>query len=548
MRVWVGTIACAALVVCANGSVGSEDTGPPEAAATEATKPAAESLERQKTEWEAIPPMKPINPRIHQRPVRREGPSGGSVFFLQKIFFPPNPPPMGVEIMARGNKPEVSNAPEPLKLFVAEPFYAPLSTRLILQDLSEDHRKRINALHGIRQGLLAEIRDTIYGLQTGDPAAREAELRALARTQSSRLIATEKEAESLRYELFNPKFVGSNGDWNAHREWRLGKGKLDKPREEIALFEYQVMRAAVFYLEGLSPEQRRLLREVVMDLEDAVFRGDSKPVAEFGFRFFAPHTARIRLPDAAPPGLVDRVVQFEEEKNQLKSELRELIFSLDSYMLYSSKRKACEALAEKQKQVFEDLDAIAEDIRRDMIQVAGWERRKMPEPLPEDLDAMINSFFAEKQRLQEGYNKRIRQVQREMLPRPERNASTEEKEAWKDRFVDAIEKANAEYQAKVAPELKELGHQLSIIAIAIERATGEVMDIDYSRSSDVFLTEFVAERRSLEGGFDYETAVLEPGLAPAQRRLLFAAAIERLALPLPGAEFQAASMPGTLLK
>jgi hypothetical protein len=35
---------------------------------------------------------------------------------------------------------------------------------------------------------------------------------------------------------------------------------------------------------------------------------------------------------------------------------------------------------------------------------------------------------------------------------------------------------------------------------------------------------------------DYQTAVLLPGLSPEQRRLLFAAAVEKLALPLPAGE------------
>jgi hypothetical protein len=35
---------------------------------------------------------------------------------------------------------------------------------------------------------------------------------------------------------------------------------------------------------------------------------------------------------------------------------------------------------------------------------------------------------------------------------------------------------------------------------------------------------------------DYQAAALQPGLSPEQRRLLFAAAIEKLALPLPPAE------------
>jgi hypothetical protein len=37
---------------------------------------------------------------------------------------------------------------------------------------------------------------------------------------------------------------------------------------------------------------------------------------------------------------------------------------------------------------------------------------------------------------------------------------------------------------------------------------------------------------------DYNVAVFQPGLSPEQRRLLFAAALQKLGLPLPGGELQ----------
>ncbi len=59
-----------------------------------------------------------------------------------------------------------------------------------------------------------------------------------------------------------------------------------------------------------------------------------------------------------------------------------------------------------------------------------------------------------------------------------------------------------------------------------------------ARCRTALLTKFSQSIRELERNWDYhdyQIAVLQPGLSPEQRRLLFGGALERLALPLPGA-------------
>ena len=46
---------------------------------------------------------------------------------------------------------------------------------------------------------------------------------------------------------------------------------------------------------------------------------------------------------------------------------------------------------------------------------------------------------------------------------------------------------------------------------------------------------------------DHIIAAFEPGLSPGQRRLLFAAAVTRLALPLAGPKLQPVMAPGTIV-
>ena len=59
------------------------------------------------------------------------------------------------------------------------------------------------------------------------------------------------------------------------------------------------------------------------------------------------------------------------------------------------------------------------------------------------------------------------------------------------------------------------------------------------KSIDDLLRDFEEARQEQETWAkyrDYRDAVLAPGLSPAQRRLLFDAAVEQLALPLPAGE------------
>jgi hypothetical protein len=63
-------------------------------------------------------------------------------------------------------------------------------------------------------------------------------------------------------------------------------------------------------------------------------------------------------------------------------------------------------------------------------------------------------------------------------------------------------------------------------------------------SADTLPIKFSESLRRLHAFWDYrdyQTAVLQPGLSPEERRLLFESAVEKLALPLPAGELRIAS-------
>jgi hypothetical protein len=62
---------------------------------------------------------------------------------------------------------------------------------------------------------------------------------------------------------------------------------------------------------------------------------------------------------------------------------------------------------------------------------------------------------------------------------------------------------------------------------------GEEADAEAGRTIEAYLIA-MEQRQRIEKYHDYELAVLEPGLSPEQRRLLFGSGIVNLDLPLPG--------------
>jgi hypothetical protein len=93
-----------------------------------------------------------------------------------------------------------------------------------------------------------------------------------------------------------------------------------------------------------------------------------------------------------------------------------------------------------------------------------------------------------------------------------------------------------EFDRRQSALIGELNMERAAIREALSeygRATNRPTD---RKSVDDLLKDFENARQQQEiwdKYRDYQTAVLLPGLSPEQRRLLFGAAVEQLALPLP---------------
>jgi hypothetical protein len=475
------------------------------------------------------------------------------------VFFPATPPPMGAPLPPQQPIELRLVAPAELAAYTYEPFYAPLSTRLNERNLTDRLRQRLDAYKATRTGLLTELRAKLDALPVADAATRQRELEAFAHEQTPRLAEAEKTAEQLRVDLLRNGLVGlfwGTGDWNETRQWRLGKDGLARERSATLAAEFQVMRAAVFYQDGLSPAQRRLLREVAMELQVEAFKPKTATASPENntLVFFSPETARFQLPENLSQELATKIETYTQEKTEIKTELRDTLYKLDSAGT-TQRTQALKQLAESQSPRLAALEVLADDIRQSLTLQGKVPGPPTPPALPSAIVDRIAAYQKEKLALQKLLQEKLREIRRALAPtkvnfvKDEANSKSDlhplkiqvspalPSEDQQKPVRDTMAAFNRENNARFTA----LGVEKEAIRNELARLVGPTSDATSGKSVDTLLKEFeeaVTKQDAWQLYRDYRTAVFEPGLSPEQRRLLFGAALEKLALPMPGGERQ----------
>ncbi len=444
------------------------------------------------------------------------------------FFFPPDPPALGAEI--RLFRPVGSGIPAPAELAAAvnEPFYPMLGTRLATEDLPRRLQLEISGYQAAKTELQNELRSKIARLKDADAATQQQELVSLARTQAPRILELEATAARLRTELLRSGFyarLAGRGDWNEGRNWHLSSKPDEKPPHDPLEMEFEVVRAAAYYQDGLSSAQRGLVREIAIELRsDILHRGD--PAATAGGPnafFFLPETARLCVPADLPADLAGKIAAFSAEKARLKAELREAIRSYDAADA-DERTRALGQLAVRQAPRIGALEELAEDIRRDLARVPDMPGPPVPPQLPADLAARISVYRGHKLDLLKALHAVLAQpAQASRLPRT----------------VGAVQEEVAAFNNEHAAQFADLRLEKDGIREALAQYVRGDQAMQDRKSIDGLLEEFENSRQKQEiweKYRDYQVAVLLPGLSPEQRRLLFDAAVEGLALPLPAGE------------
>jgi hypothetical protein len=473
------------------------------------------------------------------------------------IFFPPVPPPLDTPAPAPPVGEATLVAPDELALYIDEPFYAPLSTRLAQGNLTDALRRRLDAYQAVKMDLQAQLQAKLAALSSVDAATKESSLAAFAREQTPRLVALEATAEQLRSDLLRGGLVGlfsGTGDWNEHRTWRLGTGRLARDGDETLAAKFRVARAAVFYQDDLSAAQRRLLREVAMELQAQAFKpAGAASAGDDGLVFFSPDTARVRLPTNLPPALAGKMAAYQREKSTIKSQLRETLFQHDR-ATKGVRARAMKKLAATQTPRLAVLEQLAEDIRRDLAMNLSRSSASDTIAFPPRLASRITAYQKDRAALQDAIHGKLEEISRILPPthfkvvENPNNPTGENTLALELRTTagssenrqlaqQAIIRFNHEHRRQAAA----LGQEYAGIRAAITEFASVRPELTRGKSVESLMHEFVTasmQKAARPLYADYEVAVFQPGLSPEQRRLLFGAALQKLDLPLPGGELQ----------
>lgn len=460
------------------------------------------------------------------------------------IYYPPAPPVLGAPVPLPNPLLLPSQyAPQTLEEYVNEYFYPALGTRLVQKKVAPGLQQKIDAYRTAKTKLQDELRARLVELRNADAATRHRELAQLAQRQTPQIEALEKTAERLREDLIRGEFFHSSVDWNVTRDWRLGKS-LFRTANDAIFAQYQVMRAAAFYQRGLLPEQRALLREIAIELREAnprtreVNDGVAPPL------FFSPSPARLRLPPGLPEGLRDRIARYEKEKSDLKQELRDTVYAADRAYLSSTRHRALEALAERQWPRIAALEDLAEQIRVDFSHLPNPPGPPDPPPVSAGLAARIVIYLGEKQVVEADILAKVGLIKRQFaIQRIAAGSSLGDLKlvlspgAQSQTQLDALRMTLAEFNRDISGRQNDLRKDLEAIRRDLARETtpgdGQTLEellYDYAVA--------LQQREEWRLYSDYQAAMMTPGLSPAQRRLLFDVAVQKLDLPLPGWELQ----------
>ncbi|HVT94051.1 MAG TPA: hypothetical protein VHD76_14500 [Bryobacteraceae bacterium] len=477
------------------------------------------------------------------------------------IFFPPIPPQLGASINPLGESQGRYPAPAELASYVGEPFYAPLSTRLSKHSLRPKIQLRLDAYRNARLALLTELRAKLAALQNADPLTRERELAAFAKVQTPRVAALEKSGEEIRADLVAGGFFEDSADWNDQRDWHLGVSGF-RTQTQAMLAQYQVMRAAVFYVPGLSPAQRRLLHEVAMELAEIagqlIETGENGPPPKASadsnpLFYFSPETSRIRLPTELPPELARKISDYEREKSALKNGLRLKVYAEDRANFDFLRSRAFAALDDEQEPRLAALESLAEEIRRGLAQITGYAQPPALPRVPPAVIAELTELVHAKRTAQQSAVVLVRDIKSvisvsrvDATRGPEGRAKLsvmvnpqDRTEAKLKPVREMVARYNQENAVRIAAMEKDKAaiqeqlaqfvgaHDPGEDGVDAEKAVKDLMDDAYNT---------IERREEWTRYRDYRAAVLEPGLSPEQRRLLYSAGLEALELPLPAAD------------
>jgi len=502
-------------------------------------------------------------PSVYPPPVPAADNSAGRIFAKSTarlpVYFSPPVPVLGTPFIGPVPVDLRLLAPPELAPYRHEFFYAALSTLLAERKLASPLAERLASYLLLRRVLEQELRSCLSETVRVEPAPREEALRKLVERQAPRLRELEETAELLRHD-----FIEAGTDWSALR--RKPVSYAGNPTEEQAASERAMLRATAYYQEGLELFQRELLDELSAELGEPESAATATPWLTTNQRIvgWLDPGARVPLPVPLPDSIQRRFVEIEATKSMLKAALRDTAGRMDLGKP-ADRVAAWQELARTQAKIVAALEPQLQKLRRDLLREGIFPRAPPPLALGSDFATRFDHYRAECRTLRTKLGTQIEAIRRRYLaymPRDQTPVVTIV--PWQ--FDPPTSSGLPPYLGMsrvMVPRHLALGmdgidgevrdvvvafrrtHRRPLEAVAADREALVKTLADLTKgpptAAEQLLDRFVAMVDSRDGWLNYEEyrlAVFEPGLSPPQRRLLLGMTLERLAMPLPGGEFQ----------
>jgi hypothetical protein len=352
-------------------------------------------------------------------------------------------------------------------------------------------------------------------------------------------LALEQRAEDIRSDLFE-----SNYAWDAALKPPItDTAKPSNQPDDVA----RVMLGAAFFQSGLSAAQRTLLREIAIEVTSAGLSVAAATAAQ-PYVFFSPGPSRVQFPPNLSEAVSAKLAAFQTRKSALRKELYDAVYRADATWWGMFRTSRFKSLAEKQAPEFAALETLTEEIRRELPPPPALRPAQplvaLPPALLDRIDALLQRQSAEQrllntpfEQLRAGdsllftltvFNSEAGRYERKRRPGFFAGAAKDSERA--NAHIESLLAAYDQLDAALTKERNAIRRD-----IAAQLSTEDPARINRALAAGV---RRALEQRNASNLRDYQLAVFEPGLSPAQRRLLFDQAISALDLPLPDGVWQ----------
>lgn len=442
------------------------------------------------------------------------------------VLFPPFPPPLASTLIPNDGP----TYPVNLADYANECFfmaYCSLSLRGLvssqalvpIEEYQRDGKKLMTDLRGVFARKFSKT---------------ESSLTKLTHAEEKRLAALEKDAERIRFDLTTVSHVHPFDTGIALARARDKAESTETP----GLKDYCTALLAAQFHPGLSLNQRQLLQEIAADY--LIPAGAKAKLGADAPEYFLPAGAQVRWPANLPPEASAKLAIFREKRAALKAELAAAVAAAEASESEAKRTKHYEDLAAREAPAFAELETLAEEIRQ---LIAGLPYPDQPAPVafPAALVDHMGAMLDHKSILVREVQRRAKDFSAELAPEHvevafEHNAASLKLLPAADATAKPTRNRN-EILKRFDIENRELKRKFDDLATEMDKVRTELQRYHNSlpagtapdlNALSVEVARAGVAHRNWERYRDYRDAVLTPGLSPAQRRLLFNAAVVEL--------------------